>query len=52
MDVMNDLYKHQCLVLLKECKYLSKELPGTDHTCFWIALSHHLACAQVALIWT
>ena len=33
MDVTNDLYKHQTLVLPREYEYLSGELPGTDHTC-------------------
>jgi len=32
MDVMNDLYKHQCLVLPNEYDFLSGELRETNHT--------------------
>ena len=32
MDVMNDLYKGQCLVLPKEYIFLTGELRETNHT--------------------
>ena len=43
MDVMNDLYRHQCLVLPKEYNDLSGELPGTDHIIF-LELTESSAC--------
>lgn len=40
MEVMNDLYKHQCLVLPNEYLFLSGELRERNHTNY---LGNHLA---------